>query len=177
MSSLSAILFFLEVIMEEFLKLYQRNKVLDSKFMNKYINVDSELHKKNCLELLVELGELANESKCFKYWSIKKTNKELVLEEYADCLLMVLYMFNYYGVQDIYSIDCDENDDILVLFNDLIRMCTKFMESEDIEEGYLMKVFNYLLRLGSLLGFSNNEIINACYSKIIKNEERLNSNY
>ena len=90
---------------------------------------------------------------------------------------MVLYMFNYYGVQDIYSVDCDSKKDLLILFNDLIRMCTKFMECKDIEESYLMYVFNYLLRLGGLLGFSNKEIIDACYSKIIKNEERLNSNY
>ena len=56
--------------MEEYIKLYERNKILDSEFMNKYINDDTDLHKKNCLELNEELGELANESRCFKYRSI-----------------------------------------------------------------------------------------------------------
>jgi len=163
--------------MEEYLKLYERNKILDSEFMNKYINDNKELHRKNCLELIVELGELANESRCFKYWSVKEPNKDMVLEEYADCLLMVLYMFNYYNVVNIYKIDSEYSKDILNVFNDLIRMCTKFMDNINIDEDYLMNVFNYLLHLGSLLDFSNSEIINACYNKIIKNEERLNSNY
>lgn len=163
--------------MEDYLKLYERNKILDSEFMNKYINIDRDLHKKNCLELIVELGELANESRCFKYWSLKEPNRDMLLEEYADCLLMVLYMFNYYNIVNIYKIDDEYSMDILKVFNDLIRMCTKFMDDIDIDEFYLMNVFNYLLHLGSLLNFNDNEIIEACYNKIIKNEERLNSNY
>ena len=163
--------------MKEYLKLYERNKILDSEFMNKYINVDKKLHKKNCLELIVELGELANESRCFKYWSMKKADRNMVLEEYADCLLMVLYMFNYYRIDNIYKLDNEYSEDILFVFNDLIRMCTRFMDNIDIDEKYLMNVFNYLLHLGSLLEFSNSEIIDACYNKIIKNEKRLNSNY
>ncbi len=163
--------------MEEYIKLYERNKVLDSEFMNKYISVDKELHKKNCLELIVELGELANESRCFKYWSIKRVNHEYLLEEYADCLLMVLYMFNYYNIDNIYTINGEYSDDILIVFNDLIRMCTKFMDNVSIDKEYLINVFNYLLHLGKLLDFTDDEIINACYNKIIKNEERLNSDY
>ena len=163
--------------MEEYLKLYERNKILDSEFMNKYILDDKDLHKKNCLELIVELGELANESRCFKYWSIKRVNHEYLLEEYADCLLMVLYMFNYYNISNIYSIENKYSDDILVVFNDLIRMCTKFMDDIDINEEYVINVFNYLLHLGKLLDLKDDEIIKACYDKIIKNEERLNSNY
>jgi len=163
--------------MAEYLKLYEGNKILDSEFMSKYINEDKELHKKNCLELIVELGELANESRCFKYWSVKTANRELVLEEYADCLLMVLYMFNYYNIVNIYCVDNKYSDDVLNVFNDLTRMCTKFMDNNDIDEKYLMDVFNYLLHLGKLLGFTKEEIVNACYNKIIKNEERLNSNY
>ena len=163
--------------MEEYIKLYERNKVLDSEFMNKYISVDKELHKKNCLELIVELGELANESRCFKYWSVKAANRDLVLEEYADCLLMVLYMFNYYNIVNINTVATKYSDDILFVFNDLIRMCTKFMDNIDIDSDYLMNVFNYLLHLGKLLEFTNEEIIEACYNKIIKNEERLNSDY
>ena len=166
----------MEEIRDEYLKLYERNKILDKEFMNKYVDSDTRLHEKNCLELIVELGELANESRCFKYWSIKGVNREYLLEEYADCLLMVLYMFNYYNVSNIYSIDKEYSDDILFVFNDLIRMCTKFMDS-NIDNEYVMEVFNYLLHLGKLLEISKEEIIKACYDKIIKNEERLNSNY
>ena len=163
--------------MEEYYKLYQRNKILDDHFMNKYIKDDNRLHEKNCLELIVELCELANESRCFKYWSIKSVNREYLLEEYADCLLMVLYMFNYYNIDNIYEVKNDYSEDILFVFNDLIRMCAKFMDNDNIDEDYVMNVFNYLLHLGKLLNISEKEIIKSCYDKIIKNEERLNSNY
>ena len=163
--------------MEEFYKLYQRNKILDAHFMNKYVDNDKRLHEKNCLELIVELGELANESRCFKYWSIKGVNRENLLEEYADCLLMVLYMFNYYNIDNIYEVKNDYSEDILFVFNDLIRMCAMFMDNDNLDEDYVMNVFNYLLHLGKLLNISENEIIKSCYDKIIKNEERLNSNY
>ena len=61
--------------------IYNRNKKLDDIFMNKYFNIESKYYEKNCLELIVELCELANETKCFKYWTVKKPDKELVLEE------------------------------------------------------------------------------------------------
>ena len=163
--------------MDDYLKLYERNKKLDDIFNMKYKEIEAKLYEKNCLELVVELGELANESRCFKYWSIKKANKELLLEEYADCLIMVLYMFNYYNVTKIYDLKVEYSDDILFVFNDLIRMCTKFMVNVDIDDDYLMNVFNYLLHLGELLKFTHEEIIDACYKKIIKNEERLSSDY
>ena len=77
-------------------EIYNRNKKLDDIFMNKYFNIESKYYEKNCLELIVELCELANETKCFKYWTVKKPDKEMVLEEFADSLMMILYMFNIY---------------------------------------------------------------------------------
>ena len=59
----------------------------------------------------------------------------------------------------------------------MIRMCTNLMNKEDINELYLKEIFTRLIHIGKLLGLNDNEIIDACYKKIIKNEERLNSNY
>ena len=156
---------------------YQRNKQLDKMYEDRYSNIDSKYFEKNCLELIVELCELANESKCFKYWTVKKPDKELVLEEFADTLLMVLYMFNTYNVDSVSTIDVDMSLNVLVEFNILIRMCTNLMNKEDINELYLKEIFTRLIHIGKLLGLNDNEIIDACYKKIFKNEERLNSNY
>ena len=71
---------------------YEANKELDKMFDNEF--KDSEMIKKNKLELLVEIGELANETRYFKYWSNKEVNLDLVKEEYADRLIMTLYFFN-----------------------------------------------------------------------------------
>ena len=163
--------------MKEYNNIYRRNKKLDDIFMNKYMDTESSYYEKNCLELIVEIGELANESKCFKYWTVKKPDKELVLEEFADTLLMVLYMFNTYNVDSVSTIDVDMSLNVLVEFNILIRMCTNLMNKEDINELYLKEIFTRLIHIGKLLGLNDNEIIDACYKKIFKNEERLNSNY
>ena len=136
-----------------------------------------DIIRKNKLELLVELGELANETKCFKYWTVKKPNKELVLEEFADSLLMVLYMFNTYNVDYVSTVDVDMSNDILYEFNVMIRMCTNLIDKENITEVYLKEIFTRLLHIGKLLELTDNEIVDACYKKIIKNEERLSSDY
>ena len=59
-------------------EVYQKNKELDEIFINKYSSIDKEMYKKNKIELLVEIGELANETKCFKYWTNKEPNRELI---------------------------------------------------------------------------------------------------
>ena len=51
--------------MEQYNDIYNRNKKLDDIFMNKYMYAEKKYYEKNCLELIVELCELANESKCF----------------------------------------------------------------------------------------------------------------
>ena len=163
--------------MERYMEIYERNKKLDDIFMNKYSNIESKYYEKNCLELIVEICELANESKCFKYWTIKKPNKDELLEEYADSLLMVLYMFNTYNVGLLEIIEMDLSDDILESFNNLIRMCTQLMSKINVSERLLKEIFTYLLHIGKLLELNDDEIIDACYKKIIKNEERLNSDY
>ena len=163
--------------MEQYNDIYKRNKILDDIFMNKFMDIESKYYEKNCLELIVELCELANESKCFKYWTIKKANKELVLEEFADSLLMVLYLFNTYNIDCVSTIDVDMSSDVIESFNILIRMCTNLMNKNNIDELFLKEIFTRLLYIGKLLELNDDDIYNACLKKIIKNEERLSSNY
>ena len=68
------------------------NKELDEMFNDTF--PDTEMVKKNKLELLVEIGELANETRFFKYWSNKPMDMELVKGEYADCIIITFYFFN-----------------------------------------------------------------------------------
>lgn len=47
------------------------------------------------LALLVEIGEFANTTRCFKYWSNKGPEiKERILDEAADCLHFILSLIN-----------------------------------------------------------------------------------
>lgn len=52
--------------------------------------------EKRKLALLVEIGELANATRCFKYWSNKgPESKERILDESADCLHFCLSLINF----------------------------------------------------------------------------------
>ena len=129
------------------------------------------------LELIVEICEFANESKCFKYWTIKKPDRSLLLEEYADCLSMLFCIFNNNDIDSVSLLDIELNDDIVLVFNELIRMCTCLMDKNNVNKEILLKIFTYLLHVGNLLEINNDELLDACYMKLGKNIDRLNSNY
>ena len=117
----------------KFLKeVYERNKILDQIFIDKFEKIDKDMYKKNKLELLVEIGELANESKCFKYWSKKEVNRELMLLEFADCIIMTLCLFNYNNLELLdkeYKVLDDTNDQIAYLY----QLSSEFYFSDNTE--------------------------------------------
>ncbi len=60
-------------------------------FNKLYENQSTEIIEKNIVALLVEIDEFVNETRCFKYWTSKLSSlKEVILEEHADCLTLVL---------------------------------------------------------------------------------------
>lgn len=156
-------------------EIYLNNKRLDNIFFEKYGN-NKELFKKNCIELLVELGEFINETRIFKYWSIKKTNKELVLEEYADVMTMILYFYNILDLQIMQPFSHAESQDILEVLNYLYNQMSKLMTDKYLEN-LVIDIFNNLIYVSQLLNISEDEIIDAINKKHKIIEERLNSEY
>ena len=160
---------------KELNRIYINNKRLDDIFAHKYEKNEPEMFSKNCIELLTELGEFANETKCFKYWSIKEAKKDECLEEYADCITMVLFFSN---ILDMNLEEIDKHDDInniLEMFNNLFKISTELMDNCNASN--VSKLFNNLLYLGKLFNYNEDDIIKACDNKHRKIEERLNSNY
>jgi dimeric dUTPase (all-alpha-NTP-PPase superfamily) len=161
--------------MKEYLEVYEKNKKLDNIFLERYGD-SIEIENKNILELLVELGEFANESKVFKYWSIKKPkDKDIVLEEAADCLLMIMYFCHRLDMDlsDIKLNDYDE--DATSIFIRLFDECSEL--KGDIIESRLINALNDLILVVDKLGYSNKDFIKICLKKININFERLNSDY
>ena len=66
---------------------------------------------------------------------------------------------------------------IKIVFNDVIRMCTMLMNEDIVTDELLYEIFTYLLHIGKLLNLDDRDIIDACYMKLGKNIERLNSDY
>ena len=147
---------------------YKANRELDQMFDNTF--KDDEIVKKNKLELLVEIGELANETRYFKYWSNKPIDMELVKGEYADCLIMSFYFFNILNInleEDFREINDYNKVDI---FGRLYKLASDFYYNDDKET--IKEIFVTLIKLGYLIGFNDNDIIDACMNKINKDKDK-----
>lgn len=154
--------------------IYVKNKKLDDIFFEKFKN-DDKMFEKNCIELLVEIGEFANESRCFKYWSNKSMIKEETLEELADCIMICLYFYNYLNIDKVKIKTYDFSSDILVCLNDIFKLSTLLIDN--IDEKIVIKIFSYLIYIGSLVNLEEKEIYEACLKKIEKQEKRLEEGY
>lgn len=149
-------------------RIYEENKKLDLLFKEKYGDNIGEMFVKNKLALLVELGELANEVKSFKYWSIKKPIYEKVIEEYADGLMLIFLFMSTYNLElhDSELIAMDINELFIKLFNLITNL-----------EDNIKSIYSNYLLLGEMLGFSKDEIEAAVISKIEVAKQRLESEY
>lgn len=162
--------------MQRFQIIYDENKKLDQMFNSLYSVSEKDIVRKNKLELLVELGELANETRCFKYWSNKGVNNELVFEEYADCIIMVLCFFNMMNIDFNESFDYDKMAcDNVDLIGYLYKLCSMFYEKED--RNLIKEIFLRFIYLGYNLGMDDSDIIDACLKKIDKNKERFKDGF
>ena len=161
------------MIISDFEKVYNANKKIDEYFIKDYGNSE-DIILKNKLELLVELGELANESRCFKYWINKPVNHELVLFEYADVLVMILYFFNVFNIslEEEYpkENDLDTVNEFMYLYEQLSRF------NKEYTKEIIKDVFVNTIRLGKLLNLKTDEVIDTCLKKININFERFNFN-
>lgn len=161
--------------MQDFKTLFVENSKLDDIYQQKYLEQEPQYFEKNCIGLLVELGEFANETKCFNYWSIKEPKRALMLEELADCIMLSL-QFVHYDQLDLEELPVAKPiDDPLVLLNELFLMGACLMH--DSSRTLILQIFVSLIQLGNLFGFSDSEIVEACYQKIETCKNRLNSDY
>ena len=71
--------------------LFVMQEKLDNHIMEEHNLYGKTLFSEKLLALQVEIAELANETRCFKFWSNKgPSSKETILEEYVDCLHFIL---------------------------------------------------------------------------------------
>ena len=155
--------------------IYEVTKQIDEQFALHYGN-DEEIVRKNRLELLVELGELANETRCFKYWSMRQTGeKEKVLEEYIDCLFMTLYFANIVNISLDEEFPSSLNGDMIDTFLYLNKFASAISEIPSKDE--IKKVLVELDHLAKLIGFSIKDLERATKIKREIIYDRFNNEY
>ena len=156
--------------------LYKKQRELDEEIaVNHQVTYQSTRNKRT-LALLVELGEFANATRTFKYWSNKgPESKERVLDEFADGLHFALSLGidQGYEVDSVEVLDDDKNltDTLLTTYE-----LTSIFYSSQTQSNYLLLLISYLRCLFKL-GFSWQEAKDAYYIKSKENHVRQETNY
>lgn len=140
-------------------------------------NVD--LIDKKILALQVELGELANETRCFKFWSSKPPSERgVILEEFVDGLhfLLSLGIILPYEVPMQMQVPELLEENLVEAFLKVYEDLTVLKNNRDDVNNYVTLMEDYLL-IGRLLGFTSEEINDAYLSKNQVNHTRQDQGY
>ncbi|ASS92116.1 MAG: dUTPase [Bacillaceae bacterium] len=161
----------------DFEQLYKMQKELDEKIEKKHGLEEERLIERKVLALLVEIGELANETRCFKFWSVKPpSDREVILEEYVDGLHFLLSIGHELYIEKLPEMKARKIDKSLTdLFLNVYQKTAKFSEYLSVQA--YIDLFNDYVTLGSALGFSEEDIISAYMAKNEVNHARQNQGY
>ena len=133
-------------------------------------------HDRRILALLVEIGEFANTTRCFKYWSNKgMEDKEIVLDEYADGM----HFFLSLGIDiethktkyEIEKPNCDLTSQIHLVYSAIEEF------KRDCNELNYVDAFSAFLNIIPLLGYNFEEVKEAYFKKLGVNYVRQDTNY
>lgn len=139
---------------------------------------EEDVTEKKILALLVEIGELANETRCFKFWSKKPASeREEILEEFVDGIHFILSIGLDLGFEDkdFSVVSQMGNEDLVRGFLAVFERVNALRQSRSAED------YEHLLRqyfiLGQSLGFSMDEVQAAYKMKNKVNYKRQDEGY
>jgi dimeric dUTPase (all-alpha-NTP-PPase superfamily) len=158
-------------------KLYSMQASLDTHIEEKHGLNEEDLFDRKILALLVELGELANETRCFKFWSLKPaSDKAVILEEFVDGIHFILSLglesgFRY---QDN-NTDGNRESSVTEQFLRIYGSIHEFQANRNSQ--VYTKLFQDYLNLAVMLGFTEKDIEQAYIDKNEVNYERQQKGY
>ncbi|SEQ22868.1 Dimeric dUTPase, all-alpha-NTP-PPase (MazG) superfamily [Virgibacillus subterraneus] len=201
-------------------KLFDIQKVLDNRIIEEHKLQGQELLDKKILALQVELGELANEWRGFKFWKVNKEPRDKNIEchacngnggfdheEYYDpCIycdatgiqeknpLLEEYVD---GIHFLLSIGLELNYDytpmpsffpnnLVTLFTEVnfkaaelycLIYANRFKKNDKVVLDSYQDLFDEYLIIGQILGFTEEQVLNAYLDKNKINHERQDNAY
>lgn len=157
-------------------KLYKYQQELDEEIANIHHVDYKSTHQKRLLALLVEIGELANETRCFKYWSNKGPSpKERIMDEYADGLHFFLSLgIPLKTTKFEYELNKNE-EDLTDQFHKLYSLIVVLQNNYNLEN--YIKAISYFLNLAYSLDMTSNDIVDSYMKKLNVNHKRQETNY
>lgn len=158
-------------------KLFMMQKELDERILIQHNLHNENLTDRKILALLVEVGELANETRCFKFWSLKPPAEiETILEEYVDGVHFILSLgLDLHIENEIELESLAYENSVNEQFLRVYRAITSFEQNKTKDQ--YVELFQEYIHLGSLLGFSAKQIEQAYVSKNEINHQRQEQGY
>lgn len=153
-----------------------KQQELDERIMEMHHQSRESTQRKRILALLVEIAELANETRCFKYWSLKGPSDRIILsEEYVDSLHFLLSLALDLGYNQI-SISVTKSSlslsELFIVFYESVIELSNHFNRYNLE-----RAFDCFGQVGIALGFSSRDIVDAYFFKNEKNHIRQNESY
>jgi dimeric dUTPase (all-alpha-NTP-PPase superfamily) len=153
-------------------KLFEIQRKLDERIIKEHGLEGKNLFDHKLMALKVELAELANEIRIFKYWSKKPPSpKEVILEEFVDVKHFLLSL----GLERRWDRFIDVIDYKPYLELDPFENLMQLFENNFTSSGHYLNAWKNFLALGIQLGFTEQEIVDGYMKKNEKNHERQDS--
>lgn len=171
-------------------EIYEIQRELDQKIKENHHLQHKDLIPSKGLALLVEVGELANETRCFKFWSLKPSSAdETILEEYVDGLHFILSLGLDQGIEQaaIEQLAQQEalwqsrtgkkehQEQLVERFTHVFQTISHFIQTRETND--YVRLFAEYLALGSALGFDWEAIYHAYLRKNEINHQRQEEGY
>lgn len=133
--------------------------------------------KERFLALFVELSELANATRTFKYWSKKKSEKkDILLEEYADGIHFFFSLALAFKLELPESIEAvGEERTLTMLFLNVFERVNAFYLEPTVRN--FTASLSIYLTLGKALYFTEDDIMHAYDNKLMINYNRQETDY
>ncbi|WP_010174115.1 dUTP diphosphatase [Bacillus coahuilensis] len=157
--------------------LFTMQRALDTYIEEHHHLKEENLFSKKLLALQVEIAELANETRCFKFWSLKDSSpRTVILEEFVDGVHFILSLGLELGVKEMELGDWDgSTEEVTEQFLNILGLIHVLREYKELPD-YEVLVHEYFY-LGTLLGFTGEEIIKAYHKKNEVNYKRQQEGY
>lgn len=148
---------------------------LDKAIMDNHGETRESTREKRILALIIEISELANETRCFKYWSYKGASpKEMLLEEFSDTLHFTLSLgldLNRHTIE----FETEAPESLTQCFIEWTKVASEL--KTDFDDETYDRCLKYLGATAHSLGFTPEEIEDAYFQKNKKNHQRQNEAY
>ncbi|WP_085523154.1 dUTP diphosphatase [Tuberibacillus sp. Marseille-P3662] len=160
-------------------QLFQMQKELDQSIVHQHQLSGQDLSQDKFLALLVELGELANETRCFKFWSLKgPSDHETILMEYVDGFHFLLSLgldFGFDMPAELVTSEQPSPKSQTAAFLQVYAAVDQL--KNDVNFLHYQQLFAAYLALGDSLTFSFADIEKAYYKKNNINHQRQEQGY